>query len=156
MRKKACCPWCSDSFTPHPRLGSRQKCCGQPDCTKKQKNQSHQTWKQKNREDYLQGQKDWRKAHPDYWHTYRLAHPEYTDRNRTQSKVRKALSVAKIGLQKRIDILQVTEKQLVLWSLPRFAKQSRSLTPYLYAKSRIASSGACGPSMFLGESYGRK
>jgi hypothetical protein len=35
-------------------------------------------------------------------------------------------------LQKRIDILQVTEKQMEYWSLAHFAKQPRSLIPLLW------------------------
>jgi hypothetical protein len=38
-------------------------------------------------------------------------------------------------LQKRIDILQVTEKTMEYWNLPRFAKRPRSLCPLIWAYS---------------------
>lgn len=131
------CPWCSLSFRPHPRLADRQKCCGSADCKKQQKRFCHTRWKTKNKFAYLENLKDWRAAHPDYWRKYRELHPPYTQRNRLQTKIRKALSLAQIGLQKRIDILQLSENNSFLWCIPRFAKHPRSLAPLLYAKSLV-------------------
>jgi len=111
----------------------KQVSCGQPVCKKKQKNKSHTRWKTNNKAIYNAGQKDWRLSHPDYWKKYRTAHSQYTTNNRQQSKIRKALSIKKTGLQKRIDILQPLEKQMKFWCLRRFAKENRSLTPLLYA-----------------------
>ena len=127
------CPWCLQTFTPHPRLGKRQRCCGRADCKQKQKNLSHKEWKLNHSDIYLANQKDWHVAHPDYWQGYRLTHPEYTQRNRDQTRARKALSLATTGLQKRIDILQLAEVKDLFWDIPRFVKSPRSLTPLLYA-----------------------
>ncbi len=132
-RKKRCC-WCLEFFWPNPRLGDKQKSCGHPLCKQKQSNESHVQWKLFNEEIYLQGQKDWRRQNPDYWRIYRSDHPDYVAKNRKQTKIRKAFALKK-GLQKRIDILQPFEKQMQFWSLPRFAKENRSLTPLLYAIS---------------------
>lgn len=129
------CPWCSRSFRPHPRLANRQKCCGSADCKKQQKRFCQARWKAKNKFAYLENLKDWRAAHPGYWRNYRKLHPQYTQRNRLQTKIRKALSLAHIGLQKRIDILQLPVNQRFLWNIPRFAKSPRSLLPLLYARS---------------------
>lgn len=134
MVRNSFCSWCRLSFVPNPRLGKRQKSCGKPECRKKQKHHSHSRWKSHNRQIYQSGLKDWRVAHPDYWKNYRSSHPHYTANNRQQSKIRKALSLSKIGLQKRIDILQLTDNQKGIWSIARFAKQPRSLIPLIYFK----------------------
>lgn len=132
-RRKKQCPWCPKTFIPHPRLGDRQITCGSEECKHQQKLFDHRRWKRKNRYDYLKGLQDWRENHRHYWKSYRLDHPAYTANNRTQTRLRKPLS--KLGLQKRIDILQVTEKQMEFWQLPQFAKQPRSIFPLLYACS---------------------
>jgi len=36
------CVICEKFFTPDPRLGDRQKCCGRPECRQKYKNRWHQ------------------------------------------------------------------------------------------------------------------
>jgi hypothetical protein len=131
------CPWCLQSFRPNPRLRDRQKSCGQPACKKKQKNHSHARWKKQNAELYQAGQKDWRAQNSDYWKNYRASHPQYTANNRNQSKLRKALSWQSTGLQKRIDILQLTENNTLFWNIPRFAKSPRSLIPLLFAKTSL-------------------
>jgi len=136
MKRKRRCKWCGKCFFPNHRLGKRQKCCGRVDCRQKQKNKAHNLLKSKNKKAYLVGLKDWRVENPEYWKTYRENHPEYTDRNRNQTRIRKSFSVSKTGLQKRIDILQLSEKQMEFWSLVRFAKENRSLTPLLYAINR--------------------
>ena len=125
------CPWCRKSFQPHVRLGNRQKSCGNPDCIRKQKNCSHLLWKTKNKKICKQTQQDWNVAHPDYWKHWRSQHPDYVLRNRIQSKIRWRLS--RLTLQKRIDILQVTEKQMEYWHFPAFAKHPRSLVPLFWA-----------------------
>lgn len=129
------CTWCSESFRPHPRLADRQKCCKSPDCRKKQKAFCQARWKSKNKLSCLENQQNWRKANPDYWCNYRTSHPDYANKNREQTAVRKKLSLAQIGLQRRIDILQLPVNQSFLWSAPRFAKCPQSLVPLLYAKS---------------------
>lgn len=137
MNSKRVCPWCKRLFSPNPRLGPRQKCCGSPACKKKQKALSQSRWVAKNKKVYTDGQCDWRKNHPDYWKKYRASHPVYVANNRAQSRIRKAFTLSKTGLQKRIDILQLPDNQPSLWNLSRFAKQSRSLFPILFAKDNI-------------------
>ncbi len=136
MRSKHICPWCKRPFFPHPRLGHRQKSCGCPECKKKQKALSQLRWVAKNKKVYKDGQHDWRQNHPDYWKKYRASHPAYVINNRAQSRIRKAFALSKTGLQKRIDILQLPNNKPNLWNLNRFAKQSRSLFPILFAKTR--------------------
>lgn len=133
-RNQKCCLWCEKIFISHPRQQDRQKACFDPKCQNQQKQFSHKIWKQKNLKTFKKNQKDWQKDHPGYWRAYRASHPEYTDRNRKQSRIHK--SFVKNGLQKRIDILQLSKKQRKLgkfWSLPRFAKHPRSLIPLLFA-----------------------
>lgn len=135
MNQQKKCLFCGRSFFPHPRLGQRQKSCGGNDCKRKQKRLSQQFWQKREHADYQQAQRDWRSQHPDYWKSYRKGHPAYVKRNRTQTRIRKKLR--KGGLQKRIDILQVIEKQMKPWKLGPFAKQNRSLAPLLWVyKSR--------------------
>lgn len=131
MRSKKKCAWCWQWFDPHPRLKIRQQSCGNPDCKRKQNLLCQRLWKKRERENYRKDQRDWRKDHPDYWKTYRKKHPAYTKRNRIQSKIRSALS--RKTLQKKLDILEVSETAMEYWNLPRFAKQTRSLTPLIWA-----------------------
>lgn len=137
MLSLRCCHWCSESFRPHPRLANRQKCCGSADCRKKQKSFCQARWKSKNKLCSLENQQNWRKANPSYWRDYRDSHPDYTSKNREQTRLRKKLSLVKTGLQRRIDVLQLPVNQGFLWDVPRFAKCPRSHTPQLYAKSLI-------------------
>ena len=130
MREKKCC-WCPKFFDPDVRLKERQRSCGSAECKRKQKLSSHRHWKKNNRQTYLENQRDWQKNHPDYWKEYRKKNVKYAERNRVQSRIRKRL--LKLGLQKRIDILEVTEKTMEYWNLPQFAKHPRSLVPILWA-----------------------
>jgi len=131
-KKKRCC-WCKTDFVVCPRLGDRQKSCGEPDCKRKQKILSHQIWKKKWKKVYHKNQEDWRRNNPGYWRTYRIQNTAYALKNRHQSRIRKKFSFQKTGLQKRIDILQIAGNQTEFWNLPRFAKSPRSLAPLLFA-----------------------
>lgn len=130
-KKKRCC-WCKRSFVIHPRLGGRQKSCGELDCKRKQKILSHQIWKKKEKKVYRKNQEDWRRNNPGYWRAYRIKNAAYTLKNRHQSRIRKKFSLKHTGLQKRIDILQIAGKQTEFWNLPRFAKSPRSFAPLLF------------------------
>ena len=129
--KEKKCLWCPKKFYPEDRLKERQKSCGSSDCKRKQNLLGQRLWKKREREDYRQDQKDWRRDHPDYWKSYRKEHPKYTERNRIQSRIRWRQS--RQTLQKKLDILEVTGKQMKYWNLPRFAKDTRSLVPLLWA-----------------------
>lgn len=128
FREKKCL-WCSILFSPNHRLKGRQRSCGGDDCKRRQNRLGQRRWKKREREDYRRDQRDWRMDHPDYWKAYRKGHPAYTERNRIQSQLRWRLS--RQTLQKKLDILEVTEKTMEYWNLPRFAKETRSLTPLL-------------------------
>lgn len=125
------CVWCPVWFFPNPRLKGRQKSCGSRGCKRQQNLKAQRVWKKREREDHRNDQRDWRKDHPTYWKDYREHHPAYTERNRIQSKIRWRLSQK--TLQKKLDILEVTEKTMEYWNLPRFAKDTRSLTPLMSA-----------------------
>ncbi len=142
-RKRKRCPWCQKVFIPNPRLKERQRSCGEPECNREQKRSSQRQWKVKEKEAYVQNQRDWRKNNPDYWREYRASHSEYTIRNRDQTRICKSLR--RLGLQKRIDILQLSEKQMEFWDLRRFAKSSRSLLPLLHAYRSRHEHSACDP-----------
>lgn len=130
MKQKECA-WCSCPFTPHPRLKDRQKSCGSGDCKRKQKQLSQRTLQRRDHWEYRQAQRDWRAKNPDYWKIYRREHPVYRERNRIQSKIRWGQS--KQTLQKRIDILELSENTMEYWELPLFAKQPRSIHPLVWA-----------------------
>lgn len=130
MRKKQC-KWCQKQFSPHPRLKDRQKSCGSNDCKRKQKRLSQRNLQSRDRAAYQLAQRDWRAKNPNYWKTYRKEHPDYTQRNRVQSKLR--WQQAQLTLQKRIDILQLAENTIKYWNLLCFAKQPRSIHPLLWA-----------------------
>lgn len=131
MTRHRNCPFCLKDYVPHPRLGKRQKTCGRPDCKRKQNRLCQKDWKRKNRDACRENQKNWRDANPDYWQNYRKQHPSYTLRNRAQSRWRKRMS--RLGLQRKLDILEVHVNSMEFWNLPRFAKYTRSLTPLLCA-----------------------
>lgn len=130
LRKRRCL-WCPIRFVPQHRLGCRQRSCGGAACKRKQKRLSQHRWQKKDRADYQQAQRDWRGKRPDYWQSYRSEHPDYVARNRIQSRIRWLESQR--TLQKRIDILEVTEKTMEYWNLTHFAKRPRSLFPLTWA-----------------------
>jgi hypothetical protein len=72
---------------------------------------------------YAQKQKDHRST--DFWKKYRENHPVYTDRNRSQTRLRKKLK--KAGLQRQLDIVQLVDPPSKLATLVEFATSHRSL-----------------------------
>lgn len=139
--KERKCLWCPGLFYPHPRLKERQKSCGSYDCKRKQNLWNQKQWKKKNNLICFQGQRDWHKDRPSFWKNYRKEHPVYTERNRNQSKIRWRLS--QNTLQKKLDILEVTEKTMEYWNLPRFAKDTRSLVPLMFAYTAAHEHESC-------------
>lgn len=125
------CVECHAFFIPNPRLKGLQKTCGNADCKKKWNCFCQKRWKRKNRDACRENQRNWCAANPGYWKTYRQKHPDYVKRNRAQARVHKG--VGKLSLQRKLDILQVSENSFEFWSLSRFAKETRSLTPLLFA-----------------------
>jgi hypothetical protein len=70
---------------PHQRYCSKPAC----QCTRRRRWQRD---KLENDADYranqAAAQRRWRESHPDYWRDYRQGHPESTERNREQQRVR--------------------------------------------------------------------
>lgn len=57
------CSYCGRFFIPDPRVGSRQKACGQPECKRERKRQAQEIWVERN-PGYFRGRypyvKEWR------------------------------------------------------------------------------------------------
>lgn|GEM_PF-2063558 len=69
------CPYCYIKFTPHPKVGDRQICCGTESCKRQHKKELNRKWR-KNNPDYFKGRyqtylKPWLIRHPDYLKNYR-------------------------------------------------------------------------------------
>jgi len=69
------CKYCGKPFTPDPRVGDRQKCCGSPVCKSERKKEADRNWRKKNPE-YFKGRyetylKKWLEKHPGYLKAYR-------------------------------------------------------------------------------------
>lgn len=91
VRKKRC-RMCRDWYRPDPRTRRIQKACGKPACAQERKRLTDAGWWAKNK-DYdtaRRGKKRaWAEAYPTYWQGYRATHPDYTQRNRDQTRRRK-------------------------------------------------------------------
>lgn len=69
------CPYCYGEFTPHPKVGDRQICCGKVVCKRQHKKELNRKWRRKN-PDYTTGHyttylKPWLDKHPGYLKEYR-------------------------------------------------------------------------------------
>ncbi|WP_082793226.1 hypothetical protein [Collimonas pratensis] len=111
MKSKHCAA-CSQIFYPRPQV-PLQNYCAAPACQRERRRR----WQEKKRQsdpDYqdnqTRAQQTWCKKHPDYWHDYRITHPEYMKRNRTQQRERNeqapASSIAKMDASAPIFRLQ--------------------------------------------------
>jgi hypothetical protein len=84
------CAACGCLFVPR-RNVPHQLYCSKPSCqcTRRRRWQRD---KLENDADYranqAAAQRRWRESHPDYWRDYRQGHPESTERNREQQRVR--------------------------------------------------------------------
>ena len=82
------CEFCGNLF---PQSRRNQKYCTGSNCRRRRKRE-WQKDKLKSYLDYYLSQKEsqarWRSRRPDYWHTYRENHPEYTTRNRQLQRER--------------------------------------------------------------------
>lgn len=86
------CKYCGKTFTPHPRLGTRQRTCAQEACQQRLTEDNKRQWLEDNR-DYYVGpaeQERLRKwaAERAYWKGYRRKHPDYVKRNRAATRKR--------------------------------------------------------------------
>ena len=85
------CPYCKTQFTPHVKVGKRQKTCGEAACKSALKADNNRKWRERNPDYYSKGYsrlKDWLEENPGYLKEYRESHPEYVKKNREAQRVR--------------------------------------------------------------------
>lgn len=89
MEEVSCCH-CGEYFIPDPRQ-KNPRYCSKADCQRARK-AAWQRGKMRNDPDYKADQKrcqkDWCRAHPDYWEEYRKQHPDQAKRNLDLQRVR--------------------------------------------------------------------
>ena len=120
------CVCCHKQFRPHPRVGVRQKTCGETLC----RNAHRASWRRKFRKKNPQAEQDIQRKirearAPEFWKNYRKNHPLGSARNRAQSRLRKRLT--KVGLQRQLDIVQLVDPPGKLAAVIEFATSHRSL-----------------------------
>lgn len=119
MKSKRC-RYCKRLFIPDPRVGDRQKTCGDPLCQKAHKVENNALWRSRNpdhfRKDYPRV-KEWLDQHPGYLKQYRETHPEYVKKNREAQRVRDRRKKLRLDIQAEIK-RQASEITNQLWNLP--------------------------------------
>ena len=124
--RAGCCSVCKKSFRPHPRLGSRQKTCRESKCQLSYRAQYRRSYRKSNRQAEEDCQAKQRAARGSlFWKAYREAHPESTERNRANGRLRKGLK--KAGLQRQLDIVQLIDPIENLNAVVEFATSHQSL-----------------------------
>lgn len=119
MKRKRC-RYCKRLFIPDPRVGERQKTCGDPLCQKAHKVENNTRWRGRNpgyfKNDYPRI-KQWLDQHPGYLKQYRQIHPEYVKKNREARRVRYRRKKLRVDIQAEIkrQAIEITDK---LWNLP--------------------------------------
>jgi len=105
---------------PDPRVGERQKTCGDPLCQKARKAENDIRWRRNNpgyfRNDYPRV-KQWLDQHPGYLKHYRESHPEYLEKNREARRLRYRRKKLCVDIQAEIKG-QAPEITNQLWKLP--------------------------------------
>lgn len=100
------CLVCGGVFMPDPRVGSKQKVCGQETCRKERKRRANARWQTANR-----GYRDqkkmrlWAADYPGYGRAWRAGHPDYVERNRVQTRERMQASRLLFAKQDAIGAL---------------------------------------------------
>lgn len=126
MKRKRC-RYCKRLFFPDPRVGDRQKTCGDSACQKAHKEENNTRWRTKNpdyfRDDYTRV-KQWLDQNPGYLKHFRETHPEYVKRNRESQKVRDRRKKLYLDIQAEIkkQSVEITDK---LWDLPHLDIQDK-------------------------------
>lgn len=99
------CPYCKTSFTPHVKVGARQKTCGSPECKKALKSENNKRWRRRNADccqnDYPRV-KEWLDQNPGYLKQYRQDHPEYVQKNREAQRVRDRSKKLRLDIQAQL------------------------------------------------------
>lgn len=117
------CVVCGGEFVADPRVGTKQKVCGQEICRKERKRRANARWQAAN-----PGYRDqkkmrlWAAQYPGYWRAWRAGHPDYVERNRVQTRQRMQASRLVFAKQDAIrsDPVRYLES---LRPPPVFAKQ---------------------------------
>jgi len=115
------CPYCKNSFIPHPRVGPRQKTCGDPSCRKALKAENNARWRQGNPNYYHHDYprvRQWLDQHQGYLKQYRRNHPEYVHKNREAKRLRYRQKKLRVDIQAEIR-KQAPEITKQLWEIPR-------------------------------------
>jgi len=108
------CPYCKTNFTPHVKVGARQKTCGSSACKKALKSENNKRWRQRNADccqnDYPRV-KEWLSQNPGYLKEYRQDHPEYVQKNREAQRVRDRSKKLRLDIQAQLkrQTSQITE-----------------------------------------------
>jgi len=121
------CPYCKTQFTPHPKVGKRQKICGEPACKSALKADNNRKWRERNpdchQNDYPRV-KDWLEQKPGYLKSYRESHPEYVEKNRNAQRVRDRRKKLNLDIQAQLK-RQVPEITNQLWESPNLDIQAQ-------------------------------
>ena len=127
------CPECKSWFRPCPRLKLRQKTCGSSACRLKHRARYQRRYRRQNpkAEEECRAKIKERRG-PGFWKQYRSSHPQETERNRLQTKLRNQLLRA--GLQRKLDIVQVFNPPGYFDLFQGFATSHRSLVEASQAK----------------------
>lgn len=122
----SCCSVCKKSFRPHPRLKARQKTCTQKTWQLAHRAHYRKQYRRENAEAEIDCQeKAVSNRAPGFWKSYRKNHPQSSERNRAQTRLRKQLRRA--GLQRQLDIVQVIDPPGYFDLFHGFATSHRSL-----------------------------
>ena len=121
------CPYCKAQFTPHPKVGKRQKICGKLACKAALKADNNRKWRERNPDchcnDYPRV-KEWLEAHPGYLKDYRESHPDYVRKNREAQRVRDRRKKLRLDIQAQLN-RQVPEITNQLWNSPNLDIQAQ-------------------------------
>lgn len=104
-QRETCCI-CSASFMPHPKVGRRQKTCGNPACQKILKEKNNARWRRNNphynKNDYGRVKACLEKT-PGYLKRYRQDHPEYVQKNRDAQRRRDRARKLHLDIQAKLN-----------------------------------------------------
>jgi hypothetical protein len=84
------CGGCGEWVRGNPRVKGQQY-CGKPECQRVRRARWHRRkliTDEEYRQTSLESNAKWRRAHPDYWRTYRREHPEQAKANRSKQRGR--------------------------------------------------------------------
>jgi hypothetical protein len=138
LGSRACSPWsrcleCNKKYSPSPRLKLRQKTCGELLCRRKHRARYRRRYRSQNPEVEQESRKKIQTNRPNgFWKNYRKEHSSSTERNRKLTKLRKRL--ARSGLQRQLDIVQVVDPPGYFDLFRGFATSHRSLIEECRAK----------------------